>query len=215
MNQNIIFKWIIIIKRNCFNEFKITNENNYIECIYNKNQSEGQIQLFFNIKQYYKNNLLVYKKEIKDYIEIFINNKKIDFSLQYEIDRKTKIIVKSKKLLTNMEYLFYNCITLNSLDLSNINTKNIINMEYIFSNCRSLTSINLSNLNTLNDLKMNNMFNECNSLISLDLSTFNTSNIINMSYMFHNCTSLIFLNLSNFNTNNVTDMNNIFLKLLN
>ena len=212
LNESLLLNKVPKLKerRYCFNEFKITNEKNYIECIYDKNQSGVQSQLFFNMKQDYKNNLLVYKKEIKDYIEIFKNNKKIDFSLQCEIYEKTKIIIKSKKLLTNMKYLFYNCITLNSLDLSNFNTKNIINMEYMFCNCQSLTSLNFSNINTLNVLKMNNMFNECNSLISLDLSNFNTKNVTDMSYMFSNCTSLTSLNLSNFNTNNVTYMNSMF-----
>ena len=198
-------------RRHCFNEFKITNEKNYIECIHDKNGIEGQIQLLFNITQDYKNNILVYKKDFKDYIEIFINDKKIDFSLEYEIiDGKSTIIIKNKQLLTNMGYLFYNCSTLNSINLSNFNTKTIINMEYMFSNCKSLTTINLSNLNTLNVLNMNNLFNECNSLITLDLSNFNTSNVNNMSYMFNKCYSLTSLNLSNFNTNNVTDMNSMF-----
>ena len=200
-------------RRNCFNEFRITNEKNFIECIHDKKDLEGPIQLLFIDKQDYKNNLLVYKEEMKDYIEIFINDKKIDFSLEYEINNeKTKIIIKSKKLLTNVGYLFYNCSSLVSLNLSNFNTKNITNTEQMFSKCQNLNSIILSNFNTLNIINMNNMFNECNSLITLDLSNFNTSNVFNMSYMFSNCSSLTSLDLSNFNTTKVTDMNNMFFK---
>lgn len=35
-----------------------------------------------------------------------------------------------------------NCISLNSVDLSNFSPKNRIQINYIFSNCKSLASIN-------------------------------------------------------------------------
>ena len=112
--------------------------------------------------------------------------------------------------VTNMGYMFYNCQSLPSIDLSNFNTVNVTNMGYMFYNCRSLTSLNVSNFNTSNVTNMRCMFFDCSSLTSLNLSNFNTVNVTNMSKMFSSCRSLTSLNLSNFNTANVTDMSCMF-----
>jgi len=39
-----------------------------------------------------------------------------------------------------MEKMFYNCLSLTKLDLSNFTTKNNINMKQIFFNCNSLVA---------------------------------------------------------------------------
>ena len=87
--------------------------------------------------------------EIKE-CEIYINNKKIDFTYDYTFKNKGKYIIKYKfkKLLNSSNYMFYGCNSLSSIDLSNFNTQNVTNMEYMFSRCNSLSSIDLSNFNT-------------------------------------------------------------------
>ena len=57
-----------------------------------------------------------------------------------------------------MSYMFYECKSLNELNLSNFNTNNVINMEYMFCGCSSLQELNLSNFNTSNVYNMNRMF---------------------------------------------------------
>ena len=47
-----------------------------------------------------------------------------------------------------MDELFYNCISLQSLDLSNFITSNVTNMNKMFYNCNSLIKLNLSNFIT-------------------------------------------------------------------
>ena len=89
---------------------------------------------------------------------------------------------------------------------------NITNMSSMFFDCISLESLNLSNFNTENVTNMSGMFHNCSSLEKLDLSKFDTSNVTNMRYMFHNCSSLTSLDLKNFNTNKVTDMSYMFYK---
>ena len=67
--------------------------------------------------------------------------------------------------------MFYNCSKLTSLDLSNLNTKNVTNMSGMFSTCSSLTSLDLSNFNTNNVTNMWRMFYRINkncNLISKD-----------------------------------------------
>ena len=89
-------------------------------------------------------------------------------------------------------------------------TSNVTTMIYMFANCESLTSLDLSSFNTSNVTDMNRMFGTCENLTSLDLSSFNTSNVTKMRQMFYYCESLTSLDLSNFNTSNVTDMNGMF-----
>ena len=57
-----------------------------------------------------------------------------------------------------MSYMFYNCSSLTSLNLSNFYTYNVQNMSYMFYNCCSLTSLNLSNFNAYNADNMSRMF---------------------------------------------------------
>ena len=53
------------------------------------------------------------------------------------------------------------------IKLSNFNTNNVTNMEYMFIGCSSLEELNLSNFNTNNVTNMKSMFGECSSLKEL------------------------------------------------
>ena len=53
-------------------------------------------------------------------------------------------------------------------------------MRYMFSECSSLTSLNLSDFNTSNVQDMSSMFQLCSSLTSLNISNFNTNNVQNI-----------------------------------
>ncbi len=110
----------------------------------------------------------------------------------------------------SMLYMFENCSSLTSLDLSSFNTANVQYMYNMFSGCSGLTSLDVSNFNTANVVKMDNMFAGCSGLTSLDVSNFNTARVTNMRSMFNNCSGLTSLDLSNFNTAKVTDMLNMF-----
>ena len=135
------------------------------------------------------------EEEIKN-CEIFINDKKIEFTYDYNFkdEGKYKIKYKFKNLMTSTNFMFYGCKSLISLDLSHFN------YERYVSDCSSLISLNLSNFNTQNVTNMEGLFDGCNSLISLDLSNFNTQNVTSMWNMFSECNSLISLGLSKFNT---------------
>ena len=112
--------------------------------------------------------------------------------------------------VARMSWMFYNCSSLTSLDLSGFNTQNVTNMDRMFYGCSSLTSLDLSGFNTQNVTDMNSMFFGCSSLTSLDLSGFNTQNVTDMGWMFLDCSSLTSLDLSGFNTQNVTNMIGMF-----
>ena len=112
--------------------------------------------------------------------------------------------------VTDMNYLFYYCSKLTTIDLSSFNTSNVTNMSYMFNSCYSLKTLDVSNFNTINVTTMSSMFYSCYSLTTLDLSNFNTINVTDISYMFAYCQNLTTLDLSNFNTSKVTNMNSMF-----
>ena len=109
-----------------------------------------------------------------------------------------------------MDYMFYGCSALKSLDLTNFNTANVTNMGNMFYGCSALKSLDLTNFNTAKVTEMGNMFNGCSALTSLDLTNFNTANVEFMYYMFEGCSALKSLDLTNFNTAKVTEMGNMF-----
>ncbi|MDD7209780.1 MAG: BspA family leucine-rich repeat surface protein, partial [Lachnospiraceae bacterium] len=86
-----------------------------------------------------------------------------------------------------------------------VDVDNITSANWMFYNCSSLTSLDLTSFNTGNVKDMGGMFWGCSSLTSLDLTSFNTGNVTSMSSMFYNCSSLTSLDLTSFNTGNVTD----------
>ena len=51
-------------------------------------------------------------------------------------------------------------------------------MEYMFYGCSGLISLNLINFNTENVLHMNDMFHGCSALTNIDISSFDTKNNI-------------------------------------
>ena len=152
----------------------INNKNeNYIILI-NKVKNED-IKKEINILNYCDKN----KKEIEESCKIF-KESKFDFKYNFNEEGEYNFIFSFNQLLTNTSYMFNECSSLTSLNLSNFNTNNVIDMHDMFSYCSSLTFLNLSN--------------------------FNTNNVNDMKYMFYGCSSLTSLNLYNFNTNNVNNM---------
>ena len=134
-------------------------------------------------------------------------------------------------LVTDMAYMFYNCIYLKSIIFaSNINTGRLKFMNSTFSCCYSLESLDISKFDLSKVEYMGGMFYGCHSLESLDLSgkdmnknliftstfrdCFNLKSLVltgasansavHFAYMFLNCYSLISLDLSSF-YNNQTD----------
>ena len=86
----------------------------------------------------------------------------------------------------------------------------ITSLNYLFFKCNCIESINFKKFYRNNIKSMSYMCEECSSLKEINLSNFNTDNVKDMSFMFYGCTSLKEINLSNFNIDNATDMNGMF-----
>ena len=117
-------------------------------------------------------------------------------------------------------YMFYGCENMVSVDLSQMDTRQVTDMSYMFFQCGSLTNVNLETLNTSQVVNMSNMFylfsrNEEDVIVpntalkNIDVSHFDTSQVVDMSWMFY-CSGLTSLDLSGFDTSQVTDMCGMF-----
>ena len=86
---------------------------------------------------------------------------------------------------------FDGCSNLTTIEgIEYFNTENVTNMRYMFDDCKSLKSLDLTNFNTENVTDMYYMFAYCTSLESLDLTNFNTAKVTNMAGMFQSCSAL-------------------------
>ena len=94
--------------------------------------------------------------------------------------------------VTNMSYMFYECSSLTSLDLSSFNTSKVTDMYCMFPECTGLTSLDLSSFNTANVTNMEDMFNSCFNLQTIYVSNGWSTAVVTSSYeMFYDCTRLV------------------------
>ena len=77
----------------------------------------------------------------------------------------------------------YRGVSLNE-EVSNLDTSLITNMMYMFSNCLNLIELDLSNFNTSNVTNMSYMFQTCEKLEKLDIRNFTFDKVINYYGMF-------------------------------
>ena len=111
-----------------------------------------------------------------------------------------------------MHGAFWDCFSLESLDVSTWDTSNVTDMSYMFYGDKSLHSLNLSGWDTSSVTSMELMFMRCASLASLEgISGWDTSSATNMGGMFCGCSSLASLDLSGWDTSKVQLMHCMFL----
>ncbi len=110
----------------------------------------------------------------------------------------------------SMRLLFSECTALTDVDLSEVDTSDVVDMSYMFYNCTALKSVDLSPLTTGNVTTLRGFFSGCSALKSADFSSFDTPEVTDMSYMFYDCGALQSLDLSDFETGSVTEIRAIF-----
>lgn len=89
---------------------------------------------------------------------------------------------------TNIKNLFASSTKMKTISISNITVNDCTEFSYMFSNCSSLTSIDLSSL-IATPTKVDRMFNGCSSLATIDISGLDCTGITsssNYSNMFNN-----------------------------
>jgi surface protein len=73
--------------------------------------------------------------------------------------------------------MFFDCSSLETIDVSKFVTDNVENMGYLFRGCSNLASLNVESFNTENVNVMNYMFYGCSNLKSLNISNFSLASI--------------------------------------
>jgi len=127
----------------CFNSIldNIKEKNNEINCIYIIDKNENEINLLhdynLDINEWDEHEKKIYldaNLELKENIEIYVNDKKIKFDFKYKVkeSKELKVKFKFKKLLSNTSFMFYKCSSLKSIDLSSFNTANVNYMKGMF-----------------------------------------------------------------------------------
>ena len=84
---------------------------------------------------------------------------------------------KTSDELIIMNGIFWKCISLISLNLSNFNKSNVSNFGHMLYNYESLEWFTFSNIKIDKIALLENMFNRCKNLISVNLSNFYTTNL--------------------------------------
>lgn len=214
----------------CFLGYKIDKtkclENHSIKAIYNTNEKNITISLIHfvfipHIKEMIVENEIV--KPTNEYTFLNIGNHTIYYSFDNEIEYLGEMFygintlisisftsIFDTKNITNLNFMFYGCTQLTSIDISYFNTENVLSLSGMFELCRSLLSIDLSNFNTQNVTSMSMMFYGCNSLTSINISHFNTQYLTSINSMFESCYNLTEIMLDNFDTKDVTGMSYLF-----
>lgn len=113
---------------------------------------------------------------------------------------------------TNGDYLFYKCNNLDEIDLTKLDTSEMISMSYMFGMTSGIKELDLKHFDTSNVANMSYMFYLATSIEQIDISSFDTHNVTTFGYMFYNCTNLKSINVSHFNTDEVTTIASVFYK---
>ena len=129
----------------------------------------------------------------------FDSSKAVDMSYMFASSRQLANITFSNKfntsIVTNMSNMFYDCQSLDGLDLANFKTTRVANMQAMFAYCSKLTNLNLSSFDTSRVYNMQKMFTGDKNLKILDISKFTISNGVNTGDMLSDLASLNTLKL--------------------
>ena len=96
-------------------------------------------------------------------------------------------------VVTDMSFMFFDCLSLTSLDVTHFITANVTDMFCMFCRCTSLTSLDVIGFDVSNVTTMSSMFGDCSSLRTIYCNAdWSASMVLKSSEdMFDECTSLI------------------------
>ena len=207
---------------------KITNQTNLL-----KNLKSVYVlkKLFNNLERKIILDVVKYNKNIKERIDIVINDYKEYFEthslIEIEIipiknkyDKFINIINKEDKKYYHIYFnddkkeIKRNCINKGDKvkKIKIIIDYEIKSFSRLFSSCNCIKYIYFKKFHRKDITDMSGMFYNCSSLKELNLKNFDTKNVANMGYMFYNCSSLKELNVKSFESNSVTNMGYMFYK---
>ena len=192
----------------------IIEKIDYIKCIFNitKDKINKEIQIMNNKYYNYDLKKYLFNNEIENNIKILINGeiKSNIFKYKFYKEGKYTIYFFKTNSLIDMSGMFYECDSLEQIDLSLFKAEGTINISGLFSKCSSLEVINLKSFKSDHIRNMSWIFEGCYSLKEIDLSSFKTNKLKYMNGMFLGCSSLKTINLMSFKTERVINMSSLF-----
>ena len=165
-----------------------------------------------NLEERLEISSLIEKQIVLVDLSYYARNNIANYETITKIPQENIEYLSSGLAASNCDSMFYNCEQLTSIPWIDfgIDTSQVTNMDFMFWYCNALTTLDLSSFDTSKVTSMIGMFQNCYDLTSLDLSSFDTSKVTIMNHMFSGCIALTSLDLSNFDTSKVTKMNNMF-----
>lgn len=109
----------------------------------------------------------------------------------------------------SFQYLFQNCSSLETIDITKMNFVSATDFSYMFNNCTKLRTIDLTNLGTPVLTNMSSMFRYNHSLQKVIFTGMNLGKVTNISYMFAD-SLMENLDISTFNPTAVTTATYMF-----
>ena len=116
------------------------------------------------------------------------------------------------KNFTDSGYLFRNNYYVEEVDLSKMNSSNLISTQFMFNECKTLKKLNIDNFDFSNVHTLYNMFYKCENLENIDFSRIKSSPKIEnfVDGMFIDCLKITSLDLSNFDLSYTKTARNMF-----
>jgi len=133
-----------------------------------------------------------------------------DSSLTFPIGTKSVATEQGVKAAERICFLFSGNEEITSIDLSGLDTSDVIDMTGMFAGCKKLENLNLSGISTENVKYFSSMFNYCENLENIDVSKFDISHAEKIDGMFSNCGKLKTLDLTGFDVPEGTDISSMF-----
>jgi surface protein len=218
-----------IIRANYINYFHYINifeceqylKNRYDKCFnkcclkinYKVPKNRDEIQIFGD--NFVKNN--------KDKLFLIINNRCSELISTKKIlkDDYLEVILvqKSDIKITNLSYMFQECIYLNNFEKFKfhdlIDFNDVEDISYMFNKCNVIEELNLNLFGSFKKVKsMEGTFSECTLLKKINgMDKWNTKNVETMAGMFKKCLDLCSIEgIEIFDTRNVKDFSEMFSK---
>ena len=131
---------------------------------------------------------IVFDKSFSTYTPTTLNG---FFKSLTELETITGLEYLNTAKVTDMGFMFSNCLKLTSLDVTHFNTANVTNMNSMFFQCKALTSLDVTHFNTAKVTNMYSMFAYCVTLTTIYASSkFVTTQVSSSFSMFYNCKKL-------------------------
>ena len=117
----------------------------------------------------------------------------------------TAVRIESGVSTPTCRFMFADCASLVSADLSGLDTSQVTDMALMFRNCTALESVDFSGIDASCVTSMYGMFRGCSSIKRIDLSGINAAHMTDMYDLFRDCAALESVDISSFSASAITN----------